>query len=330
MPELSADSQAKQIQYRDARFLDQYNDVWQSVGKCVFCDLNEKYVFLEENGIVLTISLFAYIDGHFLIVPRRHVRSAKDLTQTEWETVRKFFYIAKKLVRDVHGIKGIQYVLRDGGIIAQSTVSDHLHIHCIPFDAPDLNQWNYRKLKHTPLENVALYKKARKEIVKSDYKFQQKHEHRSAFPVICDALIINIDDELLVQERVSELELVPNWLTLPGGRVDHFDVPFEEELIREVYEETGLQLQPKQCVLLQSQMGDVKRSHYAEALKVKYSQHQAFVWNTYIVRGVDTSSKLTAGDDARELVWIPLRDIATHERISPGVKALVAKATTYE
>lgn len=326
MPELSADQQAKQIQYRDARFLDKYDDVWQNVGKCVFCDLKDKYVFLEENGIVLTISLFAYIDGHFLIIPRRHVRSAKDLTQVEWETIRKFFYISKKLVREVHGIKGIQYVLRDGGIVAQSTVSDHLHIHCVPFDAPDLNQWNYRKLQNTPLENVALYKKARKKIVETDYKFQKQHEHQSAFPIICDALIINADDELLVQERTPEFELIPNWLTLPGGRVDNFDVPFEEELIREVYEETGLMLKASNVSLFFSQMGDVKRSQYSEALKVKYARHQAFVWNTYIVRGADKNTHLKAADDARQLVWVPLADVATHERISPEVKALAAKA----
>lgn len=330
MPELSAEQHAKQIQYRDARFHDKYNDVWQNVGKCVFCDLKEKYVFLEENGIVLTISLFAYIDGHFLIVPRRHVRSAKDLTQIEWETIRKFFYIAKKLVREVHGIKGIQYVLRDGGIVAQSTVSDHLHIHCIPFDAPDLNTWNYRELKHTPLENVALYKKARKEIIKSDYKFQEKHEHRSAYPVICDALIISAHDELLMQERKAEFELIPNWLTLPGGRVDNFGVPFEDELIREVREETGLELKANDISLVSSQMGDVKRSQYAEALKVKYARHQTFVWNTYIVRGVDKRIQLMAADDARELVWVPLKDVATHERISPGVKALAAKVLDRE
>ena len=63
------------------------------------------------------------------------------------------------MIRKVHDIKGVQYVLRDGGITAQSTVSDHLHMNCVPFDAPDLSVWNYRKLKYTPLENMDLFKK---------------------------------------------------------------------------------------------------------------------------------------------------------------------------
>ena len=131
--QLSPEEQAKQEQYRDARSKGYYDSIWQSVGKCVFCDLREKYVIFEENGIVMTISLFAYIDGHFMIMPRRHVRTMKDLTQLEWETVRKFSYIAKKLIKEVHGVSGMQFVQKDG-LNAQSTVNEHLHFHCIPFD----------------------------------------------------------------------------------------------------------------------------------------------------------------------------------------------------
>src|SRR5689334_4395408 len=139
---LTPEEQAKQEHYRDARFTDNYDDIWQSVGKCVFCDLRDKYIFFEENNVVMTINLFAYIDGHFMIVPRRHIRSTKELTQLEWETVRKFTYIAKKLVREVHKVKGMQLVQKDGSN-AQSTVDQHLHFQCIPFDAPDLSVWNY-------------------------------------------------------------------------------------------------------------------------------------------------------------------------------------------
>lgn len=166
----------KQEYYRDARTGGYYGDIWTSVGKCVFCDLKDKYIFYEENGMVMTVALFAYIDGNAMIIPRRHVKSVKELTAEEWETARKMMYIAKKLIRKVHGLKGIQYLIRDGGIEAQSTVSDHLHIHCIPFDAPDLSVWNYRKLKHTPLENAGLYKKQSKKIKELGQKFEEKYK----------------------------------------------------------------------------------------------------------------------------------------------------------
>lgn len=173
---LTPKEQKEQEFYRTARFNKRYGEIWTTVGTCVFCEQErDKYNVFEENGIVLTINTFAYIDGHLMIIPRRHIKSIKELTPEEWETVRKLMYIAKKLIRKVHGIKGLQFIIRDGGIEAQSTVSDHLHIHCIPFDAADLSAWNYRELKYTPLENADLYKKHTKKIEELSAKFEAKY-----------------------------------------------------------------------------------------------------------------------------------------------------------
>ncbi|HEX6462647.1 MAG TPA: HIT domain-containing protein [Candidatus Saccharimonadales bacterium] len=168
----------KQELYRDARVNGQYDTIWQNVGKCVFCDLNSKYVFHEENGVVMTIALYAYIDGHFYVIPRRHVRSVKEITPAEWETIRKFFYIAKKLIREVHGVKGMQIVQKDGAE-AQSTV-EHIHFHCVPFDSPDLSVWNYRHLAHTPLENAASYKEQHEKIMQLSKRFAKKYQDEPA------------------------------------------------------------------------------------------------------------------------------------------------------
>ncbi len=172
---LTPEQQKKQEYYRDARTGGYYDKIWQSVGKCVFCDLREKYIVLEENGMVLTVALYAYIDGNVMIIPRRHVKSVKELTPEEWQTARKFMYIAKKIIRKVYGIKGVQYLIRDGGIEAQSTVSDHLHIHVIPFDAPDLSVWNYRTLKHTPYENAEMFRAQKKKITELSKRFEEKY-----------------------------------------------------------------------------------------------------------------------------------------------------------
>jgi diadenosine tetraphosphate (Ap4A) HIT family hydrolase len=172
---LTPEEQKQQEFYRDARFNNQYDTIWKTVGVCAFCEPREKYIFYEENGIMMTISLYAYIDGHFLIVPRRHVRSVKEMTPLEWATVRKCMYIAKKLIRKVHNISGMQTILKEGAT-AQSTVGDHIHLHCVPFDAPDLSVWNYRKLQFTPLQNVALYKKQGAKIKDLAAKYDQKYK----------------------------------------------------------------------------------------------------------------------------------------------------------
>lgn len=174
MPDLSKmTDDEKQAFYRDARYTNTYDGVWQNVGKCVLCDLKDDYIIYEENGVVLTITLYAYIDGQMLIITRRHVRSVKELTPEEWDTMRKFMYIAKKIIRKNTGIKGMQIIQRDGAN-AQSTV-EHIHFHCIPFDSPDLCTWNYRKLANTPKENAAKYRALSSEISKLSKRFDEKY-----------------------------------------------------------------------------------------------------------------------------------------------------------
>ncbi len=172
---LTDEEKKKQEYYRDARTGGYYGKIWTTVGKCVFCDLRNKYIIHEENGIVLTVPIFAYIDGNLMIIPRRHVKSVKELSDAEWEIIRKFMYIAKKIIRKVHDLKDIQYVLRDGGIAVSSTVQDHLHMHCVPSDGPDLSVWNYRKLKYTPLENAELFRKQTKQIADLSERFEKKY-----------------------------------------------------------------------------------------------------------------------------------------------------------
>lgn len=321
--ELSAEDQKKQELYRDARFTKQYDGIWKNVGKCVFCDLKDKYVILEENDVVLTITLFAYIDGHCMIIPRRHVRSVKELTPLEWETIRKFMYIAKKMIKKVHGNKGVQFVQKDG-VDAQSTV-EHIHFHAIPFDAPDLSVWNYRKLKHTPLENANLYRSNAAKITELSKKFAEKYEQKTRLEINCNLLIINKRGEVLFHERPIWAKIGNDWISPPGGMAHDLERSLEEELAREIHEETGLKLDPAKFELLSSSIEKLTRHrlHHSSGKTSPYV-HQ-FLWNIYVLRDVAATVKLTPGDDATKLLWIPLNDVHNHPRISPGVKAAVAK-----
>ncbi|MCL2095254.1 HIT family protein [Candidatus Saccharibacteria bacterium] len=170
----SLSEQEKQIAYRDARLTGNYNRIWQEVGKCCFCDIREKYVFFERDNVIMTVSLYAYIDGHLMIVPRRHVRSVKDLSVVEWDAVREMMYIAKKIIREVWGIKSVQYIQKEGAD-SQGTVQDHLHWHVVPFDAPDLSTWNYRKLEYTPLESAAKYRALARKMDRLSERFDEKY-----------------------------------------------------------------------------------------------------------------------------------------------------------
>lgn len=324
MGDLAPDDIDKQIIYRDARFTDTYNDIWQSVGKCVFCDLREKYIILEENGVVMTISLYAYIDGHCMILPRRHIKSPKDLTQVEWETIRKFAYIAKRIIKSKYNVKGMQFIQKDGAAAA-STVDEHLHFHCVPFDKPDLYQWNYRKLKYTPLENVAIYRGARKKILTTGKKFEDKYEQKVHVSVRSDLIIVSTKGNLLFIDRKPFAKLTPDYITWVGGRVDNYDTTLEAELAREVKEELGYNLNMSDIRLFSSRIDEVSYATTSETLNAKYARTEKFLRNTYILEEFDESTKLSPGDDAEKIVWVPLKEVAEHPRISPSTKEIVTK-----
>ncbi len=321
---LSKDVKQKQEKYRDARFNNEYDDIWQTVGKCTFCDLNEKYIFFEENGIVMTVNLFAYIDGHFMIVPRRHIRSTKELSQTEWETIRKFTYIAKKIIKDVHGIKGVQFLQKEGAT-AQSTVNEHIHFHCIPFDAPDLCEWNFRKLKYTPLQNALLYKNARKKIISYDKKYATKYHNTSKMGVVCDLIVLNTNKQVLFQHRKLEYQLSPNYLTLPGGHIDGTEKSFEQELLREVKEEVGVLFDESKLKLVDSRVGNISYAKVVHHINASYDEVERFVWNTYLIKDIDPNIKMKAASDCQKLEWIDIKDITYADNISEPMKKVINK-----
>jgi histidine triad (HIT) family protein len=324
LDKLPGNERTKQVRYRDARFTDSYDDIWKSVGKCVFCDLREKYIFYEENGIVMTVSLYAYIDGHLMIIPRRHVRSVKELTELEWATIRKFTYLAKKLIRQVHGVRGMQLVEKDGSD-AQSTVNQHLHFHAIPFDDPNLSTWNYRQLAYSPLESAQLYRRAGKALLRQNDKFNAEYRRPSTIRVIVDALIINGHNEILFQQRPEGMKLDPDWLSIPGGSVHNFDSTLEQELLREIAEECGIDFDPSEPRLIASRLSQLKYQHTEPHLKAQVVTPHPFMWNSYLIRTRLKPDAFTPGDDCEAIEWIPRAKVAQHPQISPEVKALIAR-----
>ncbi len=166
----------EQEKMKNARTSGEYDKIWQSTGKCVFCDLKEKYIILEENDIALTVNLYPYIDGQIMAIPKQHIQSPKELTPIQWETIRKFNYIAKKMMKKIYGYKAMWSLIREGGSLAQMSVSDHLHIQFIPFDSKDLCIWNYRDLKNTPIENADKYRQEAEEMSVLAKKFGKKYK----------------------------------------------------------------------------------------------------------------------------------------------------------
>lgn len=120
--------------------------------KCVFCDLKDKYILYEEKGLVVTVNIFPYIDGHLLIIPRRHIESFKQLTEEEEKMIFKLSKKAVGILEKEMDLRGFWMILREGttGPVSGKTVT-HLHWNILPYE-DGLNTWHYREIKTTPVD----------------------------------------------------------------------------------------------------------------------------------------------------------------------------------
>jgi rfaE bifunctional protein nucleotidyltransferase chain/domain len=140
-----------QLTARERGFYEKVLESVAQTGKCVFCDLKKKYLIKEEDGIVLTVALYPYIDGHLLIIPRRHFSSIKELKPEEWQTIMNLFKEGARVLKEKLGVENVWFLIREGqGIKAGKTV-EHLHFHLMPYDLGVIKMGE-AKLTITPLE----------------------------------------------------------------------------------------------------------------------------------------------------------------------------------
>jgi 8-oxo-dGTP pyrophosphatase MutT (NUDIX family) len=135
---------------------------------------------------------------------------------------------------------------------------------------------------------------------------------------------------VLFHERPAWAKIGDDWLSPPGGIVDDFDRTLEEELAREVQEETGLRLNPDKFELVSSSVEKLRRYRQAASGNREQAYTHQFLWNTYVLRGpkVKAGAVLTPGDDAIDHVWIPLKEVPAHRRLSAGIKKTIAEVAT--
>ncbi|PQP35324.1 histidine triad nucleotide-binding protein [Desulfobacteraceae bacterium SEEP-SAG9] len=101
---------------------------------CIFCRIaNGKVpnIFLyEDENIVVFKDINPCAPVHLLIVPKRHIRSINDITESDKEIISEMFIVgkdmAKKALVDRSGYKLLFNVEKGGG---QEVF--HLHLHLI-------------------------------------------------------------------------------------------------------------------------------------------------------------------------------------------------------
>ncbi len=108
------------------------------------------------------------------------------------------------------------------------------------------------------------------------------------------AFILNGQGELLVARRAKEP--AKGTLDLPGGFVDNHENA-EQGMVREIYEETGITVEPNEVEYLFS-IPNIYR----------YSGMDIHTLDLFFLCRVG-DVEVNAADDAAELTWLPLREV---------------------
>jgi rfaE bifunctional protein nucleotidyltransferase chain/domain len=123
-----------QLAARERGFYDQVLARVAQLNKCVFCDLKDKYLVAEQHNMVLTVALYPYLDGHLLIIPRRHVEALAELTDEERQTIFALYQEGARRLEKKLGLKNFWLLLREGEGIKTGKTVNHLHFHLLPYE----------------------------------------------------------------------------------------------------------------------------------------------------------------------------------------------------
>ena len=98
---------------------------------CIFCKIINKeipadFIYEDDSYIVLN-DLYPKAPTHMLIIPKRHIRSVNDITESDSKYIGDMFLLAKKIAKqkDLSGYQLKFNVEKAGG---QEIFHIHLHL----------------------------------------------------------------------------------------------------------------------------------------------------------------------------------------------------------
>lgn len=109
---------------------------------CPFCTPKDLAIIFESNLFRAIYNKYPTVEGHSLIITKRHLESLTQLTLQEWIELRE---VTNKLLEALFTSfksKSFDYAIQDG--FAAGGSIDHFHIHVIPRKLGDLSspeQW---------------------------------------------------------------------------------------------------------------------------------------------------------------------------------------------
>lgn len=107
------------------------------MSECFFCDCIKKNDFeLENKYAIARFDDFPVNDGHFEVIPKRHVKDWWEASTEERLAIFELIDKAKKLIDERFNPDGYNIGMNLGEKAGQSVM--HLHVHLIPRYAGDV------------------------------------------------------------------------------------------------------------------------------------------------------------------------------------------------
>lgn len=97
---------------------------------CIFCQIIKKTVpakiIFESDSIMVFPDINPSADVHFLIVPKEHIKTMRDLKVGHGELLSEVFLVSEKLVKENNLEDSAYRVMINGG---RAQHIPHLHFH---------------------------------------------------------------------------------------------------------------------------------------------------------------------------------------------------------
>ncbi len=97
---------------------------------CIFCQLSEAQIIIENEHFVLIEDKFPVTKGHLLVVSKRHFRDFFEISLEETYALRDLVLKAREYLVERHDPEGFNLGMNCGRAAGQSI--PHFHLHIIP------------------------------------------------------------------------------------------------------------------------------------------------------------------------------------------------------
>lgn len=105
---------------------------------CPFCQIDRNEILAENGTFAAKWDNYPASPGHVLLIPRRHVISPLELTDSEWQDLHRLLGTAVARLVGEFGPDGFNIGFNIG--IAAGQTIQHLHMHLIPRYSGDVEQ----------------------------------------------------------------------------------------------------------------------------------------------------------------------------------------------